>query len=688
MAHQEFSKRYTTMLDREVQRLTGELALLRDNQAPSRSEEGSHGDVASLRHELLALTDRLDRLEQLCRSSAEERAAVSRCLGVVSEMDTRLQSVSVALEAERQARASRAVGGAEDGPGVAQLQAELVDVRREVQLLSQSIMGERTEVGQEVGRLRDITGFARAPAKADRFMEDCEQQNAEMEELRQRVEETHRASLASFQELAEGLMLECTSRQAQASDLRAALAEDLSTSINAVREALRADIAAHCREVRDELGARLTVLEAEFRCLGAQCSDGSQPQKDEIAARVAAIEAEVQRNMAAMGHHADEQLSDQQGADNQAHSLGEFEHQAFQEPLISPNLKETLEQLVDKVNKTLNPGIEKLEMSVGGSEGSGRASLVRNPSTAPSAMQVRNVAGSADVPQEYSLGGAQVRAVSPRRLVVQGPSSAALPPNSQRSGSMSFQTAVQHPLTAPYSSASTSTPQPPQVAPSRLVSGNPQVILGGSVVFPAQGGSMVFPAVRGGSVAFPAHAVVHKQTAPMVVQAQPPPPLVVLPMAHPASDAAAGPPSLQDSASATGSFIPDSIMHSPEKPKSEAPESNETFKRCLQELREENKALREGGTQSLGISSAATASVSFPVVAPHQARTVQVSHLQVAGVAGVPSVAQTLLLPNSGSIRMTPGAACRTISPVAEAHRGTSPTPASRRNFSPQRQGR
>jgi len=664
-AQSEQSKRSAASLDREVQRLAGELELLRDRQPPGRPEDAPDGQLGLLRQEHQHYGERLDRLEQLYRSSAEARAAVTSCLGVVSEMDARLRSVSSALEAERKARASRP---AQEDPGeLTRLQAELSTVRQEVSLLSGMVAGEQKGPGQElertrqllpeeISRLREALGGVRASEQVDNIRQDLvaerQQRSIDIEDLQRRLEDGQRASLASFQEMAEGLMLECTSRQAQISELRQSLADDVSASVDAAREALQATVELHCKDLRSEVAAQLEALERELRSLGAQWGEGGcQPQVDETAARLAAIEAEVGRSLAVLGQQLDAQGDCQQGAPlraghvragvgEEAPGLGEAElAEGCQRPLISRGLKASLEQLVDKVSKTLKPGMDLLSLEAAGPAQAGPSPTVRR----------------ASAPEGCSFVAGQARPSSPTRLTTQPPVLSA--PLLVRS--------------RPASVSVSATPHHAAYPHSVLVPGGAQVIVGSTTPMVAPPASAVSP------------VLVQHRAAPLTVHA-PPPPVVVMPgsstmAAGGAADATAAPtqqppPPLLHQCSA-GTFGRQEAGAGPVPPERQGLEgwdSKESFRRCLQELREENRALREGG----GRPPDGAASVPFPTAAQHQAQAVQ-------GPQGlVPGDGSGLQLPVG-----PPGPVYRTIAPAAVngQRRAVSPTPAIRRTTSPQR---
>lgn len=516
-------------------------------------------------------------------------------------------------------------------------------------MLSAAIIGELPGLGQdgqelertrrlsseELGRLRETLGGARAPGKVNEVMEDLkadhERKSADLEELQRRCEEAQQASMASLREIAEGLLLECSSRQAQVSELRRSLADDISSSMEAAREALRADVSLQCRELREELGAHLEALERELRSLGAQCGEACRPEKeDEIAARVAAIEAEVSRNLAAMGQHGDGQGGDPQGAHQrrghvpagfgeEANSLVDADQVSVeQRPLISRGLKESLEQLVDKVQRTLLPGPD-----TGAAGAEAHAAPLSAARVLPPQLVVETLQGC-------SSAVGPVRLNSPRRRVT-APTSSAAPHGHSRPGSVSFP-----------------------------VEG-PRVVIGG-------------PSAQASSAAAATPPLLVQPHATPLTMLSHPPPVAALPAL---SVAEASSPSVQGSAA--GSFAPDaSGGGSPEHGLAEAEAGREaSFRRCLRELREENRALR--GRAPAPAAPASSASVSFPVATPQQLWA-------VTGTAGALYGGHTVVIPSSGnSVRMTPGPLYRTISPVSGQQRAVSPTPAIRRNLSPQR---
>uniref|UniRef100_A0A7S2J1K0 Uncharacterized protein n=1 Tax=Alexandrium andersonii TaxID=327968 RepID=A0A7S2J1K0_9DINO len=448
----------------------------------------------------------MDRLEQSFRNSAEERAAVSSCLGVVSEMDTRLRSVSAALEAR---------------------------------------MSPASEAEQ-------------------------------------------RSSMASIQEISEGLVLERASRQAQVLELRRSLAEDISIGMDAAREALRTDVAVQFKELRVGLDAHLEVLERELQRFARNCGDGDASEEG-IAARVAAIEAEVNRNLAALAQPVGELVGALPGVaqqvDHPALSFGE-------EPA---NCVEAHSSSVAGQGRPLSP----------------RRFVTSVPAGLPAAQATPQRSGSVAIPGEAP------------RLVT-------------------YSVARVAPLAA--------APSHPAVAPVA------QVLVGPT-------GPLV--------ASTPSAATILKQHQSPSLTARPPPPSVTM------SDTPVVASSLQGSAA--GSFVPaEAATGSPSCHTPAAPDDREGFRRCLQELREENQALRAGSGQA-----EAGGSASFPVTG--RPRAAPAPQLQVVGGPAAWGGSQSVILPGGRRVQMMPGATQRTASPIGGQWRATSPSAAVRRSMSPQR---
>jgi len=100
-------------------------------------------------------------------------------------------------------------------------------------------------------------------------------------------------------------------------------------------------------------------------------------------------------------------------------------------------------------------------------------------------------------------------------------------------------------------------------------------------------------------------------------------------------------------------------------------DSKETFRRCLQSLRDENRALREGIGRVIGNEGGVHPSC------PGQ----RAVHGSACGSSPPPTCTVPPL--RSGSVQLSPGTSYRTLSPAQRRGKACSPPPNGRRSYSP-----
>lgn len=353
--------------------------------------------------------------------------------------------------------------------------------------------------------------------------------------------------------------------------------------------------------------------------------------------------------------------------------------------LISPDLKESLEQLVDKVNRTLKPeqsnqaqGTTDLGLGfatpAGPRNGTGGGSeiqttpaycsttvLAATPCSRGDDLCGASVAtangGSFASPSlaHAPTWGSQVRGVSPRQLrqldlagLSTGGGSVALP----ISHDSCFNSVAVKPApgAALYAAAT---------AAEKVMAAYPIPTNGGAPPPPVMVSSGVLPVYMAPS------------TTPVLTTATSAPSVVRVchmqsaSSAQPVTSGPSGNVFMMTPEPVAPGRSGSSIKHGPGTGSIDLPsfDSKETFRRCLQSLRDENRALRDGIGRV--ICNEGNAQPAW-----HGQHAMHTSPSAVRG-------------PRSGSVHLSPGTSFRTLSPAQRRGKACSPPPNGRRSFSP-----
>lgn len=357
--------------------------------------------------------------------------------------------------------------------------------------------------------------------------------------------------------------------------------------------------------------------------------------------------------------------------------------------LISPDLKESLEQLVDKVNRTLKPehcgqGQGTADLGLGfatpagpRSGAGGSAEIHGTPAYCSTTVLAATPGGRGDETCGASVvsanggsfaspslahaptWGSQVRGVSPRQLrqldlagLSTGGGSVAFPISHDASyNSLAVKPAPGAALYAAATAAEKVMAAFP--IPSSGGAPPPPVMVSSSGVLPVYMGPSTAPVLTTQTSTTPVVRVCHMQPTP---SGQSVPSVPSANVSNPALFMVGSP----EPAARPGS----SINHGPANMDLHSCDSKETFRRCLQSLRDENRALREGIGRAIGTEGSLQP-------AWHGQRAVHASPPPTCTVA------------RSGSVQLSPGTSYRTLSPAQRRGKACSPPPNGRRSYSP-----
>lgn len=370
-----------------------------------------------------ATASKLEQFEgRLASELAEERTAITRSLGVVTEMEKRTQGFVAALEAASSKHSDEMKGVRamceelmhEQASGVVEaegaegklreeLRAELVAVRGEISTLADGLAAERLLRMQDVAELR-LYGQASGDQTA-----------ATAGSSKMAEEQVTTVSKAAFNEL-----LEEVARQVKDSGI-----------------ALRGHFTVACAELRGELTARLDAYEVELKRVQAEPTPPRQDQV-QLASRMDAAEAKLaevfritellatssketttagaapEMSMSQFTTALVDELAAREAAaasaTQQATMNAEIDASGGEKmmPLISGDLKDSLERLVAKVKDISNPMTSAEALSY--------TNMVAPPQTAygmhPARRMPSQATGSATAPPPLSSG-----ATSPPQLL-------------------------------------------------------------------------------------------------------------------------------------------------------------------------------------------------------------------------------------------------------------------------------
>lgn len=218
--------------------------------------------------------------------------------------------------------------------------------------------------------------------------------------------------------------------------IRQDLSEEISTQVSAGSSALKGHVAVGCAELRGELTARLEMLESDAAS-HERLRNRVEVMESELRevlrltrTLVAAPTSQLEKSPGASGSRRAAGSNFQSAGDSRTNSAvppPEDAPQAAAPPLISGDLKESLERLVEKVNLTLNPDGDEaqspLPLLSNTSDHSGVARIFPSRSSfqpgSGQALPVRLVARSANAPATASNSHMVSRLLSqPSQVVV------------------------------------------------------------------------------------------------------------------------------------------------------------------------------------------------------------------------------------------------------------------------------
>mmetsp|Transcript_118551 Transcript_118551/g.298147 ORF Transcript_118551/g.298147 Transcript_118551/m.298147 type:complete len:787 (-) Transcript_118551:9-2369(-) len=514
------------------------------------------------------------------------------------------------------------------------------------QQLLQQLQQQQQQQGAAQALSAEGDAYFRAAAEelAAALQAEVEQRSAEVNNVHRRLDSLHgdiqviadsgskeqgsavEADVAgSLQELAEGLALERASRQAQVMELRSRIVEELENRIGTAVEQVRIEVQQQLRAIVSELRVELQNHHSALSgaiTMDAGGGDGGggllpMQHPTEYAEDTTPFGfglAETTPVVPVPGSVAADAMSVGQG------SLADDRWTLRDEPtnpqmLISEDLKDSLEQLVTKVNKTLHNGPGAGSIAAGG-QAKGHASSV---DLTPSPLAAQNLPPSAE--DQAAAAAMATQATGAAAAVPAAPAPVATPP---AQSAPTFATmfppaagAVASPLqpVMPVAAASAAiAPGVPLVM--RRASGGPMVMKAangaatpGSAAGAAPVGiSLAAGGMRLASVAFPTGPAAAPGTPLMLatdrtiatgLERGGNGTSVTLPMAPVVPQqftATAAPAAVSLAASPTSAASAAAAAMSALVPEEHPPlaglDSREIFKKCLEDLRQENAALR------------------------------------------------------------------------------------------------